>query len=219
MRSHQIALVDDHILLRKGLSEVINKFANYEVILQGNSGLDLIDAVRNGLQVDIALLDVNMPIFDGIKTAEELQKISPETKIIALSMIDAEDTIIRMLRAGARGYVLKDVEPSELKSALDDVITHGYHFSNIVSSKLVYNLLTNQNPVDPKKRIEILTAREKEFIILACSELTYKEIASKMNITAKSAESIRSSVFDKLELKSRVGLALYAMRCGFLLPK
>lgn len=214
MEKHKIALADDHILMRKGLVSLIDTFEEYKVIFQGANGQELINSLSKTSLPHIVLLDINMPKKDGYETAYWLKTNYPEIKILALSMYDNEISIIRMLQNGARGYILKDAEPSELKAALDDIWHKGYYYSELVTGHLIKNI----NKTDEKNtnKNSSLTGREIEFLKYCCTEMGYKEIADKMFVSARTVENYRDSLFEKLNIKTRVGLAMYAMKSGFV---
>ncbi len=129
-------------------------------------------------------------------------------------MINDEAGVLRMIQNGAKGYVLKDSSLTELRTAINDIHTKGYYHSEFVSYKLIQSLNAEGQPL--KKNPNELTEREMEFLILACTELNYKEIGEKMHVSNRTVEGYRDSVCEKLELKSRVGLALYAVKKGLV---
>lgn len=205
-----VALVDDHTLIRHALIELINRFDNFQVTLDTGNGHDFIEKLTREILPDIALIDINMPGMNGYEVTAYLCKNYPGIIPIALSVDDNEESIIRMLRCGAKGYLLKDSEPSHLKLALDEISQKGYFHSDLVSNTLLKSIQT-----DAKARSKPLVqfqAREEEFIHLACSEYTYKEIADKMCISPRTVDGYRESLFEKLEVKSRVGLVMFAIR-------
>ncbi len=208
----RIALADDHVLLRKGIAEIINGFRGYEVCAEASNGRDLIDMMeRDGELPDIAILDVNMPKFGGLETCQLIQEKFPEVRVIALSMYDDEKTIIQMLKAGANGYLLKDVHPAELEAALRQVMDKGHYYSELISSIMMNNL--RDGGQDSK---DTLNEREIQFLRLAATELTYKEIAQEMELSPRTIDGYRESLFEKLQAKSRVGLVLYAIKSGIV---
>lgn len=209
-----IAMADDHILLRNGLAGLIESFGDYKIVLQANNGKELTQKIGAMPMPDLVLLDISMPEMDGFATAAWLKKNYPNIKVLALSMMDHEDAIVQMIRNGARGYVLKDAEPEELRNALYNIIHKGFHYSELVSGKLVYKL-QNIDQSNSLKGIS-LTEREKEFLPYTCTELTYKEIAHKMGLSNRTVDGYRDDLFDKLGVKSRVGLALYAIKMGLV---
>lgn len=210
-----VALADDHVLIRNGLAGLINSFEGYTVLFQAANGQELIDMLQASPRPDIVLLDINMPKKDGYETAQWLKQNHPDVKILALSMYDNETAIIRMLKYGAKGYILKDAEPSELRSALDDINNKGYHYSEMVTGHLI-STISKLNEDEKAKNALLLTDREIEFLKFICSELTYKEIADQMFISPRTVDGYRETMFEKLNIKTRVGLALYAVKNGIV---
>ncbi|MBL7942049.1 MAG: response regulator transcription factor [Flavobacteriales bacterium] len=203
----RVAIADDHVLLRKGLVQLLSD-SGFKVVADADNGKELIKQLIEK-ETDIVLMDINMPVMNGMETTHALRREFPSVKVIALSMFDDEMYVIRMIGAGARGYVLKDSEPSELRRAIIDVYEKGFHYSELVTGKLVHHIADQGDPAAERKG---LTDREEEFLKYCCSELTYKEIAAKMNVSPRTVDGYRDALFDKLQLKSRVGLALYAVR-------
>ena len=207
----KFVLVDDHILLRNGLAALVKKLG-HNVLFEANNGKEFIVQLDKNNLPDIILLDINMPEMDGYETAQWIKKNYPVIKILALSMYDNENAIIRMLKHGARGYILKDSEPSELKAAVNAILGKGYYYSDLVSGKLV-NAINNMDDVDNNLIvINTLNEREIEFLKYACTELTYKEISEKMCVSPRTIDGYRDLVYEKLNIKTRVGLAVYAIR-------
>jgi DNA-binding NarL/FixJ family response regulator len=207
-----IAIVDDHALLRKGLMMLINMFPSYEVLFEASNGKDFIEKLNPNNLPDIALLDISMPKMDGYETAEFLRINHPSIKVLALSTLDSESAIIKMIRHGAKGYVLKDAEPPELKRAFDEVMTLGYFYNEIVTRKVMRSI---NDLIDEKNSLSTfakLTDRELHFLKLACSEKTYQEIAKEMFVSERTVDGYRDALFKKLELSTRVGLVMYAIK-------
>jgi len=207
----KIGLVDDHKLFRKGLSSLINSFTEYKVISEYSNGLELIKNLPIS-QPDIILLDINMPGMNGFQTMEILKKDYPNIRVISLSMDDNENTILKMIGLGARGYILKDAEPNELKSCLDSVWLKGYSYSEFITTSLINSLQHRDPKFDPE--MVQLNPREQEFLKYVCLELTYKEIADKMCLSTRTIDGYRDNLFQRLGVKNRVGLALYAVKNG-----
>jgi two-component system, NarL family, invasion response regulator UvrY len=214
MNKIKLAVVDDHKLFRDGLTELISSFIEYKVIIEADNGVDFIQQLSNKGIPDIILLDINMKEMDGFQTAEWLNEHHPEIKILVLSMYENENAIIRMIKAGAKGYVLKDIRKKELEQALSSVVSKGYYYTDLVTGKLIHNL----NTIDETKqghslyRSSSLTPKEAEFLKLACTEITYKEIAEKMCLSIHTIDGYRDILFEKLGVKSRIGLVLYAIK-------
>src|SRR6185437_6597060 len=207
-----IAIVDDHTMFRKGLIALVNLFPNYEILFDASNGKDFIAQLNPKKLPEIVLMDITMPEMDGYLTAEWLHNNYPEIKILALSTMDSEAAIIKMIKSGAKGYVLKDAEPDELKLAFDEVMSQGYFYNELITRKVLKGV---GQLVDGKNATSIfvkLTDRETEFLKYACTEMTYKEIADKMFVSVRTVEGYRDALCEKLDLKSRVGLAMYAIK-------
>jgi two-component system invasion response regulator UvrY len=209
-----IALVDDHILIRSGLANLIREFGDFDVIFEANNGRHFLDCLSRSSQPDIVLLDINMPHMDGYETAAWIKGHCPDIKVLALSMDDKDKAIIRMLRHGARGYILKDVEPAELRRALMEVLNNGYYYSEMVTSKLIYNINHETDPAQYDKTNPKLSENEIQFLKYACTEMTYKQIAEAMFLSPRTIDGYRDSLFTRLAVRTRVGLAIYAIRNG-----
>jgi len=211
-----VVLVDDHVLLRNGLANLIRSFGEYTVLFEANSGKDLIRQLKPRYVPDIVLLDINMPEMDGFETALWIKRHYPEIRILALSMYDTDNSILRMLKNGVKGYILKDTEPAELKMALESVVHKGFYYSEMVTGKLIHTINTLDEPEYKGQHMFNLNERELEFLKLACSECTYKEIADQMYLSPRTIDGYRDSLFEKLNVKTRVGLVLYAIRNGIV---
>ncbi|NND62264.1 MAG: response regulator transcription factor [Flavobacteriaceae bacterium] len=205
---HKIAIVDDHLLFASSLEKLIHSFPDFQVILKARNGLELQREIENTKsKPDIILLDLNMPVMDGKETLEWLTETHPQIRVLVLSMEDDERTILKMIRGGAKGYFLKDIHPNDLKEALIEVMDKGYYYSEKVTSTMVHALQpgSNQEPLALKEN-------ERTFLQLACSEMTYKEIADVMNLSPKTIDGYRQELFNKLNIKNRVGLVIYALK-------
>lgn len=201
------------MLLRKGLASLVQNLG-YSVLFEADNGQDMIDKLLAGAAPDIVMLDINMPVKDGYETAKWIREHKPDIKILTLSMYDDETAIIRMLKNGARGYILKDSEPGELRAALDAVVNKGFYYSEMVTGRLVHSIAGQEGDQQPMNKILGLNDRETTFLKLACTEMSYKEIASEMNLSPRTIDGYRDALFEKLNLKTRTGLVVYAIRHG-----
>ncbi len=204
----KIGLVDDHQLFLKSLGLMLDSFNSYDVILEATNGKDLQEKIKGKKELpDIILVDVNMPVMDGVETTQWLSENHPEVKVVALSMNADDHTIISMFKAGCCGYLLKDTHPNELERALDEINKRGFYNAdagNINFRKILFH-------ADEKNTLQ-LSEKEKHFLNLACSELTYKQIATEMNLAERTVDGYRETLFKKLNVQSRVGLCLEALR-------
>ena len=208
-------LADDHVLLREALSTLINSFDEMEVVSVAGNGGELVETFKTGQIPDVVLLDLNMPKMDGFETAAWIQKIYPSVKILILTMYDSEIALIRLLQSGVKGFLKKDIHPTELKNALVSVAENGYYYSHNTTGKLASLFQKNRSNQSSIEKA-ILTPIEIDFLKLASTELTYKEIADQMKITPRVIDSYRDALFEKLDVKSRVGLAIYAVKNGIV---
>ena len=208
-----IVLVDDHSLLRNGLAELV-KSLGHTVLFEADNGKDFIAKLKSKTLPDIVLLDINMPEMDGYETAQWLKTNHYDIKVLALSMYDNETSIIRMLKSGAKGYILKDSEPAELKAAIHALMEKGFYYSDLVSGKLMHAINKMDDEGVDLKGLVPLNERETDFLKYTCSELTYKEIADKMFVSPRTIDGYRDALFEKLHVKTRVGLVMYAIKNG-----
>lgn len=211
----KVVLADDHVLLRNGLANLV-KNLGYNVLFEADNGKDFQAKLNKDDLPDLVLMDINMPQLDGYETTLWLKRNYPDVKVLALSMYDDENAIIRMLKNGAKGYILKDTEPSELRMAMDAVLTKGFYYSEMVTGRLIHTLNTMDEDNSTAKNMAGLTEREIEFLKLAATEMTYKEIAEQMHLSPRTIDGYRDALFEKLDLKSRVGLVLFAIKNGIV---
>ncbi|MBL6447927.1 response regulator transcription factor [Fulvivirga sp. 29W222] len=205
----KLALVDDHKLFRGGLRSLIESISDkYIVEFEADNGLDLQDKLNSQSTPDIILMDVNMPEMNGFETVEWLSQHFPGIRILVLSMIEKEETIVKMLKLGVKGYLCKDAEPGEFKEALSSIYNKGYYYTDFVTGKLIHSL---QNE-DTKDSFYDINEREREFLRLACSEMTYNQIADQMCLSPKTIDGYRMALFERFNIKSRVGLVLWSIK-------
>jgi DNA-binding NarL/FixJ family response regulator len=209
---YTIAIIDDHTLIAKALSGIISNFEHFEVIYDCENGKDFIEKLKIKANIpNIVLLDISMPIMNGFETAKWLKENHPEIKIMALSMQDDDQSVIKMIKNGAHGYLLKNTHPAELEKALTKLIDDGFFYPDW-ASKIVFN--TFNSIEKPSQNLPKLSDRELEFLKYTTTDLSYKEIAEKMFCSPRTVEGYRDNLFEKLDLKSRVGLAIYALKNG-----
>ncbi len=210
-----VALADDHQLLRESLALLINSFPNCRVPYSAGNGQELIAKIAQQGPPDILVLDLSMPQMDGHQTALWLQQHHPHVKILMLTMHNTDVALVRLLRAGVKGFLQKDISPAELQRAITEVATTGFYFGGSAVGKMAsfINRIGQNNPELDKM---ILTEREERFLILCGSERTYKEIAQEMGVSPSVIDNIRNDLFAKLGTNNRIGLALYAIKHGMV---
>ena len=196
-----VGLMDDQQLFLKTLGLFINSLPDFQVSLYASTGAELVGLMRLiEEKPTILLMDVNMPLKEGIILVSDIKKNYPETKIVALSTIEDPQIIRSMVQAGCCAYLLKTMNADDLKIALQEVARKGYYNNYSLS-------LASSNT----KQLE-LKEREREFLALVCSDLTYQEIAERMYLSFKTIDGYRADLFGKFQVRSRVGLILEAIR-------
>lgn len=203
-----IAIADDHQLFLKSLSILIESFSDFEIVADAMNGEILLKKLE-GLTTlpDIILIDVNMPVMDGSATAKIIAEKYPSVKQVALSMKDDDTSVIQMIRAGCCAYLLKEIHPDELEKALNEIYKSGYYNADI--SNIRYRQLLRKQQAEEQLH---LSERELCFLKYACSDLTYKQIADRMHLAERTIDGYRENLFQKLNVQSRVGMVLEALR-------
>jgi DNA-binding NarL/FixJ family response regulator len=207
MKQFSVVIVDDHTLLSQAIGSMVNTFDNFNVLYTCKNGQDLVEKFSDEENIpDVVLMDINMPIMNGIETTEWITKTHTNVNVMALSVEDEDFTILKMLRAGAIGYLLKDTEKSILEKALIEVVENGFYHTKSVTNLLLRSISGNE--------VEevVFSKNELQFLKFSCTELTYKEIADRMCLSPKTIDGYRNSLFIKLKVKNRVGLVTYAIK-------
>ena len=205
-----IVIVDDHLLIAKAISSVIEQFKAYTVLYEVENGKELVEKFKVKKNIpDIVLLDISMPVMDGFETATWLKHNNPAVKVVVLTMQGDDASLVKMIKAGAVSYLNKNVQPTELQKALDAVSEKGMYYPDWATSRILHALANNEEEYAIK-----LTEREIEFLRYSCAEMTYSEIGEKMFCSGRTIESYRDSLFEKLHVKTRTALALYAVKIG-----
>ena len=204
-----IVIVDDHTLFRSGVANLLSEFDEINVLFQASSGKDLQQKLSADDLPDIILMDITMPLMDGYEATKWVTTLYPGISVLALSMFDDEKSIINMLRAGACGYLLKESNASDLLEAIKITKEKGLFINENVSGRMLMSL-RNESKVSTAGTK--LSDREMEFRQYCSTELTYKEIAGKMNVSPRTVDNYRESLFAKLNIKSRTGLVVYGIK-------
>ncbi|WP_448702623.1 response regulator [Mucilaginibacter sp. AW1-3] len=201
----KIAIVDDHALFRSGVAALMGEFTELKIVFEASNGQQMQQLLPKAELPQVILMDINMPVMDGYETTIWLKEHYPKILVLALSMYEDDKAVIKMIKSGASGYVLKQSKPRELLEAIQSIVKKGVFINEIVSGKLIRSMSSN---IDDLK----LTTRELEFLKLCCSEMSYKEIADLMFVSPRTVDNYRESLFQKLNLKTRSGLVLYAIK-------
>lgn len=210
-----IAIVDDHNLFRKGLIKLINLADTdhkYNILFEADNGNELKEKMTHAPFPDIILMDIDMPDMNGFEAVDWLQRTHPSIKILVISMVGSEDAILRMLRLGVKGYLSKDIEVDDMHRALETIASNGFYYSEAAAQVLNNNL----NGTSPGTTSLYLSEKEREFIKLAATELTYQQIADKMSLSPKTIDGYREALFQRLKVKNRVTMVLYGVKHGIV---
>jgi DNA-binding NarL/FixJ family response regulator len=209
-QSISIAIVDDHTLFRSGLASLLEEFDEIEVMFEAINGVDLQAKINHHSEVQLVLMDINMPVMDGFAATKWVKTNHPNVHVLALSMLEDEKAIIGMLKAGAGGYMLKESTPSDLLTAIKVIVDKGFYVNELVSGRLLVAL--KDSDIKPT-----FSARELTFLQHCSTELTYKEIADLMNVSPRTVDNYRESLFAKLNIKSRTGLVVYGIKNNLII--
>ncbi len=210
MEKINVLLVDDHKLIRDGLKSIINTTKNITVVNEFSGGKDAIKFLeKEANSIDVILMDITMPELNGIDATEIIKKLHPKMKIIALTMHSEEAYIIKMIKAGALGYILKDSSKEILIEAIETVAKNEKYYSYEVSMKLITMFLDDDKPNDPQ-----LSARELEIIKHIAQGCTNKEIAIQIDISDRTVETHRRNIIKKLNVKNTAELVSYSLKNG-----
>lgn len=219
---HNVALVDDHHLMRSGLVAAVNALDGFRVTLEAGNGKEFIDLLSDtsaGDRPAIAIVDLNMPVMDGYATITWLREHEPAVLPIVLTFDAADDAMVKAVRAGARGFLLKSARPAVLKTALDSVMLTGYYYTEETHDMRQRNPEWKTKQERERERVlAAITPREMEFLLHVCSENepTYEQIADLMGVHRRTVDNYRIALFEKFNIKSKTGLVLFALRWGLL---
>jgi DNA-binding NarL/FixJ family response regulator len=207
MEKIRIIIADDHQLFRNGLKILLNAFPEFEIVGEAGNGLDFLEVIKN-TQADIALMDINMPEMDGIEATRKGIKVSPDLNIIALSMYGEEEYYYKMIDAGAKGFLLKDSDISEVKEAILTVKKGGSYFSQ----ELLYHVIQKIKHRENESKSANLSKREKEILFKICEGLSNQEIAETLFISKRTVDKHRANLLGKTNSKNTASLILFAIK-------
>ena len=200
----RIGIVDDHTLFRNGVAALMREFDDLEVLFEADNGRHMQEMITKKTMPQVMLMDINMPVVDGYGATAWLKEKYPQVKVLALSMFEDDKAVIKMIKSGACGYLLKESSPKEVHEAIRIIFEKGIYINELVSGKMIRSLTAGSEPV--------FSPNEVSFLKLCCTELTYKEMADQMFVSPRTLDNYRDSLFQKLNLKSRTGLVLYAIQ-------
>lgn len=207
----KVAIADDHKIFRKGVISSLRHYSNIKFVLEAENGQELLDNIEKA-KPDVILMDLRMPVKDGVETTKYISHHYPKILVLVLTMHEDERFIVHLMENGANGYLLKSTDPVEIKKAITDVVQKGYYLNNFVNRILLKNS-QNRNKAIPslKKEVEV-SDREKEVLEYICREYTSMEIGEKMCISARTVESIKDRLMEKFGSKNSAGLVFFAVK-------
>jgi len=214
MKKITVLVAEDHTIVRKGICSLIDGKADIQVIGEAENGREAIDKVV-ALQPEVVVMDIAMPLLNGLEATRQIKKMYPQIKILALTMYTNEEYILQILQAGASGYVIKQAAPAELLSAIHAVYRGDSFLSPNISKTIIDEYLRHTTPTAPVEQ-EKLTDREREVLQLVAEGFTNQEIAEKLNISVKTVGVHRTNLMEKLEIHNVTDLVKYALRKGII---
>jgi DNA-binding NarL/FixJ family response regulator len=203
----RIIITDDHLLFRNGLKILINSFPELEVVAEASNGNEFLNVLKN-TKADVVLMDINMPEMDGIEATRKGLKLCPDMDIIALSMYGEEEYYNKMMEAGAKGFLLKNSDISEVKEAILTVRKGGSYFSQ----ELLYHVIQKIKHRELESKSSNLSKREKEILFKICEGLSNQEIADTLFISKRTVDKHRANLLGKTNSKNTASLIFYAIR-------
>lgn len=217
MSNWKVYIADDQTLFRKGMARLVKSFKLVEEVQEAGNGEELLEIVKKQ-QPDVILMDLEMPVMDGIEATERIIAKYPNIKIIVLSMHDSHQHIYYMMEIGAHAFLLKNAEPEEVEEAISSVIERDFYNNDLVS-KVLRDGARNKHKADQRplfKQTASLSDREKEVLMLICRELTMKEIGEKLFLSEKTIQNHRARIMSKLGARNTVGMVKYAYESGMI---
>lgn len=213
MKAIRVLLAEDHALVRAGIRSLLEKMEGVIVVGEASDGRDALTQIE-GLKPDIVLMDISMPLLNGLETTRRCAKDIPATHIVILSMYAAEEYVVQALRAGASGYMLKDSATSELELAIHSVARGEIYLSPAISRGIVEDYL--QKKKTPDSPLDQLTTRQREILQLLAEGKSSKEIAYILDVNVKTVETHRAQLMKRLNIRDLAGLVKFAIRVGLV---
>lgn len=207
----KVAIADDHKIFRKGVILSLRPYTNIRFVQEADNGQELIDGIALS-EPDVILMDLRMPLKDGIETTKFVTKTYPHIHIIALTMFEDERFVTHMMEIGANGYLLKSADPQEIKKAIVDVTIKGYYLNNFVNRILLKKSHAKQKVIPSLSNEITLNTRERDVIKYICMEFTAQEIAQKLEVSPRTVESIKDKLMERFGAKNTAGLVFYAVK-------
>ena len=215
MKKIKIAIADDYSIYRDGLKVGLLQDSNFEIILEAANGEELLEKMEHNIP-DVIIMDLKMPVMDGMEATKLARKKFAEVKILVVSMYDDDKFIIHLMEIGANGYLLKNADSDEIRKAIYTVYENGYYFNDIVSKALLKKLVIKGNLKPSFNQNIELTEREQDVLKLICAEKTAAEMGQQLFLSQRSIEGIRLRLIEKVGVRNTAGLVMFAVKNGMI---
>lgn len=214
MSPYRIVLADDHVMFRQGIKNILEGAEDMEVVGEVGDGLKLLQFFKKVVP-DMVILDISMPNLRGLEATREIKMISPDTKVLILTMHKDKEYVYHAISAGAEGYLVKEDADTELFAAVEKIRQGGYYISPLLSGELTHELIHARRNGQATPPSESLTIREREVLKLIAEGISNKEIADLLCISTRTVEHHRANIMTKLNIRKTVNLVKYAIRKGY----
>lgn len=211
----RVLIADDHAVVREGVRHVLSSDGGFEIVGEAANGREAVMLARS-LSPAVVVLDLTMPVLSGLGAAAEIRAEAPDTRILILSIHDDEEYVLQSVRAGAHGYLRKDSSPAELRSAIRSIGAGGTAFSAPVARALLAALKSERETTDKRKRIDALTARERDVLTAIANGLTNRDIAARLGLSVRTVETHREALMRKLAIRGVAALTKFALDAGLV---
>ena len=211
MSKIKIAIADDYKIYREGLKVGLSADENFDVLFESDNGEELLKALESATP-DVIIMDLKMPIMDGMEATKAVRKKYPSIKVLVVTMYDDDKFIIHLMENGANGYLLKNTEPDEIRKSIYAVHENGYYFNDVVNKALLKKLVLKNNLKPSFNQNVELTERDLEVLKLICEEKTAAEIAKDIFLSPRSVEGIRQRLIEKIGVRNTAGLVMFAVK-------
>ena len=210
-----IAIADDYKVFREGLKKCISSDKAFKLILEAENGQELISGFEKTIP-DVVIMDLKMPIMDGMEATQMIRKKFPDVKVLVITMYEHDEFIIHLMKIGTNGYLLKDTEPDEIRKSIYAVYENGYYFHDLVDNSLLKKLVIENNIKPSFNQNVEFSEREHEVLKLICEEKTADEIAKEIFLSPRSVEGIRQRIIEKVGVRNTAGLVMFAIKNGII---
>lgn len=211
MADIKVAIADDHKIFRKGVILSLRHYSNLKFVLEADNGEELLSHIGDA-NPDVVLMDLRMPVKDGIETTKQISRLYPNISVIVLTMHEDERFVNHLMENGAHGYLLKSTDPSEIKRAITDVMTKGFYLNNFVNRILLKKAHSKSRALPSLNNDLDINEKERTVLRYICMEFTSLEIGEKMSISSRTVESIKERMMERFGLKNTAGLVFFAVK-------